>query len=274
MKYLLCMLFALVVSSCGRADAQQSFMPENDLYKHDRFFANNMDEGTFNSVIDSVERVYAPIVARLGGRLYFERRWFDPTVNAYANREGNVFKVAMFGGLARRPEVTPTGFLMVVCHELGHHIAGAPLYAGEQWASNEGQSDYFAAHVCVPKVLSGVTSNVQYLSRVAVDKCKSKYSGQKLRVCYHTMSASKSVADLLSALSGVMRPPAFETPDTSVVGSTQDAHPAAQCRLDTMAAGTICTQAWNDGIIPTRQNEALYNCKAGPEARPRCWYRS
>ena len=50
----------------------------------------------------------------------------------------NKWVVAMFGGLARRPEVTKDAFQFVVCHEVGHHLAGWPF--AYDWASNEGQS--------------------------------------------------------------------------------------------------------------------------------------
>jgi Zn-dependent protease with chaperone function len=54
----------------------------------------------------------------------------------------------MFGGLARDPLVTKDGFSAVICHEIGHHIAGAPR-KGFSWASNEGQADYFATTKCL-----------------------------------------------------------------------------------------------------------------------------
>jgi hypothetical protein len=38
----------------------------------------------------------------------------------------------MFGGLARHELVTDDGFMMVVCHETGHHLGGAPRYNGTE----------------------------------------------------------------------------------------------------------------------------------------------
>ena len=88
-----------------------------------------MTQETFNAVIDSVETIYAPIVAEYGGRLKVERKWDDGTANAYAQRSGSTYKVSMFGGLARHETITPDGFALVVCHEIGHHIGGAPKKA-------------------------------------------------------------------------------------------------------------------------------------------------
>ena len=124
--------------------------------KHQRVFPKNNQsypvelsavDGSveFNRVIDLVYKHYEPVVSNLGKRLVVERNWSDSTVNAYAYPKGDQMRVAMFGGLARHPEVTKDGFMMVMCHELGHHLGGAPM---KSWASNEGQSDYFAANKC------------------------------------------------------------------------------------------------------------------------------
>jgi len=271
MRWLLALLTAASIVSCGQEQAtRQRVMPENNLNLEDRFFATSMSEVTFNQVIDSVEKVYRPIIAGLGGQLVIERNWWDSTVNAYAERQGAVWKVSMFGGLARRPEITPLGFMMVLCHEVAHHIGGYPTYQND-WASNEGNSDYAGVSSCMKKVLANTPNNVQFLSPVAVSKCKRYYKGQKLRVCYNVMSGAKSCANLLGALGGAT--PSFDTPDKSVVQSTSDAHPAAQCRLDTMSNAAVCQAPWDDRVIPNRSNYKMYSCTVGSEDfRPRCWF--
>jgi len=47
-------------------------------------------------------------------------------VNAYASvdKQGQQF-IHMFGGLARHPLMTEDAFLLVACHEFGHHYGGA-----------------------------------------------------------------------------------------------------------------------------------------------------
>jgi hypothetical protein len=127
-------------------DGVEGFVPENDLKISEnakRF--GGMTEEQFNSVIESVETIYAPIISELGGTLKVVRNWSDSTVNAYAQRVGNEWRVSMFGGLARHDTITADGFALVVCHEIGHHIGGAPRKTStwsNPWASNEGQADY------------------------------------------------------------------------------------------------------------------------------------
>ena len=52
--------------------------------------------------------------------------------------------------------MTPDGFALVLCHELGHHLAGNPRV--QAWAANEGQSDYFSTQSCARELWSGETA--------------------------------------------------------------------------------------------------------------------
>ena len=73
-----------------------------------------MTQEKFEAIIKRVYDAYAPIVASKGATLDMINNWDDGTVNAYANRDGNVWHVNMFGGLARHSLVTDDGFMLVV----------------------------------------------------------------------------------------------------------------------------------------------------------------
>ena len=170
---------AMLVTQINASTKAQShkdcerFLPENDKYigVDQQSNLGGLDEAQFNAVIDEVEAIYKPIVAAKGGTLNVKRLWTDGTVNASAQRQGSTYVVNMYGGLARHQAVTADGFALVVCHEIGHHIGGSPVYGGKpsqangsggwgggggggsnSWASNEGQSDYFANTKCLRKV--------------------------------------------------------------------------------------------------------------------------
>ena len=145
---LLSMLFA--VESFSRT----TFLPENDMNIPVDAINYAVDqEAEFNRVIDTVDKHFSPVVEAMGSRLRFIRDWRDGTVNAYAYPSGNTKYIKMFGGLARHPRVTSDALMLVVCHELGHHIGGAVMIPNS-WASNEGQSDYYAANKCFKRILS------------------------------------------------------------------------------------------------------------------------
>lgn len=278
----------------GSLSAQAKFLPDNDLHLQDHpMFAENMTEEEFVAIIERVESYYAPIVESHGGKLKVEKRWTDRTVNAYAQRVGDDWMVSMFGGLARRSEVTPDGFMLVVCHELGHHLAGFPF--SRSWAANEGQSDFFATQSCAKNIWgSDTATNASFRDTVketAKQKCDTIYfNTQDQDLCYRTAMAGESLAVLLGALRR-SQTPTFETPDSSVVEKTNNSHPQAQCRLDTFLNGALCNVHFDENFIPgseqggwngnvkVAEQESLNNScsqfKAEHELsmRPHCWFK-
>lgn len=253
----------------------KTFMPENDLAQYDGFIDNGMTEPIFNNIIAEVENYYTPIVKKMGAKLVINRLWRDSTVNAQAYQDGDTWYVDMFGGLARRPEVTPDGFAMVVCHELGHHLAGFPFVS--DWAANEGQSDYWAMLACAKNIWKNQDNEVSSIDPYAKKLCDYYYSHDK-NLCYRELNAGLSLANLLAALNG--QSVAFTTPDKSIVSRTYSRHPKAQCRLDTYVAGTLCAASWDDNILPQNEKESSYYVcvnkstqKYDIQARPRCWFK-
>ena len=257
---------------------------ENDL-NIPAFDGNGMvttgnSEEEFMGAIDRFESVYGDIVASMGGQLQVNRDWANGTVNAYARRSGDTWIVHMYGGLARHETVTVDGFMMVICHEIGHHLGGAPKYAwGNAWASNEGQSDYFAGLKCLRKVWTE-DENIQWarnndVAEPAKLACDEAWSADADRArCYRISMAGQSLANLLATLGGAELPE-FETPDDRVVSRTNDRHPAAQCRLDTYFQGGLCGV---DSDVDVDQADAVVGtCNRAEGAdmgvRPLCWYK-
>ena len=140
--------------------------------------------------------------------------------------------------------MTIDGYTLVACHELGHHLGGAPLFSGQDWASVEGEADYFATTKCV-KAMWG------HASKARMD------------------AASQVLANTLARLEGSKNPKA-STPDRSVVTSTFEDHPAAQCRLDTYLAGVKCNAQGEFSMTDSRVGA----CDDGTVgARPHCWFK-
>jgi hypothetical protein len=256
-----------------------TFMPPNNLHKQVVPQGSSMTEAEFGDIIDSVIDVYQADAAKFGAKIQANKLWDNNTVNASANQAGNVWHVNMYGGLARRPEVTPDGFALVVCHELGHHFAGFPHYVG-RWASSEGESDYFATQACARRVWGSASETVEAVDPVAKQKCDLSWATAGERnLCYRIAMGGKSLAHLLSQLGGG-GVPQFGTPDTRVVPKTSTSHPAGQCRLDTYFAGALCKAKFRVGFIPGKGNPngqdskyAEFEMLGGScDNRPRCWY--
>lgn len=151
-------------------DGTEGIVPENNMnIPFNAKSVYTIDQTEFNAVIDKVTAIYDPVVTQMGGELSVERNWDDGTVNAYASRRGGTWNIHMFGGLARHEAITSDGFALVVCHELGHHIGGAPKKGGwfGTWATNEGQADYFSTLKCLRKVFRGDPKALQRIKERA-----------------------------------------------------------------------------------------------------------
>ena len=281
-KWILGLVLAISVPAMAcDIDGLTGFAPENDLnISTDHKSINGIDEAEFNAVIDEIKAIYEPIIKKNRDKLVINRKWADGTVNASAMRRGRKVIVNMYGGLARHNLITRDGFAIVMCHELGHHLGGAPTYAGfgRNWASNEGQSDYFATLKCFRKVYLN-DNNIEKVNKMDIDpvvetQCDAQWSNLgEAALCKRSAMAAKSTADLLASLRR-SDAPKFETPDSNVVSRTNDGHPAAQCRLDTYFAGALCDKDMNtdvdskDPVIGTCTRTDGYNVGM----RSLCWY--
>ncbi len=248
---------------------------------------SNVDEVIFNEIIDHVEEIYKPIVERAGGELIIHRKWRNGTINASARKRRSLWQVDMYGGLARHPAVTPDAFALVVCHELGHHLGGAPKkFFPHRWATYEGQSDYYAVTKCfrtlfedddnVAIVQDMFATNDPYVSDFAYEMCSLVHvTPNEAALCVRAVAAGMSVSYMFYELRNMSTLPSVETPDPKVVRRTSSMHPDVQCRLDTYFQGALCTVShWVDfdrkdpniGAC-TRDDGFLWG------VRPLCWYK-
>ena len=268
-------------------DANCHFIPENKLnIPVGANLIGGIDEATFNRVIDNVSSFYAPIMKQLGGTLKVNRLWTDGTVNASAQRSGKTWILNMYGGLARHQDINEDGFALVMCHETGHHLGNYPKFSSggsSQWAANEGQADYFATMKCFRRVFENV-DNAAVVANLNVptivkNQCSDQHKSQKeIDLCERSSMAGMTLATLLWDLSNgnltANNKPAFDTPDSSQVSTTNDAHPAAQCRLDTYFSGSVCGVAFTEDF---GTKDAITGACAEEKGdklgyRPECWY--
>jgi hypothetical protein len=286
------------VLACSK-DGKDGFVPENDMYisVNNKSMNGGLTEEQFNAALDRVETIYAPIVAQHGGKLVVVRKWDDGTVNAYAQQQGKTWMVSMFGGLARHETITEDAMSLVICHELGHHLGGAPKVGasgptsggwwggntgatGLSWASNEGQADYFGTLKCLRKTFvnddNAAIVKTMDVPEYLANACKKSTKGNKedSALCIRTAMAGKSVSDLFSALSRLPETK-FDTPDRSVVRTTDDNHPKAQCRLDTYFQASICDVSMNEEVSDTDETVGVCHSANGQTKglRPLCWFK-
>lgn len=287
-KNSLFLTLALVLANPANA----TILPENDLYLEDGLRADsNISETEFMDLTAAFEEFARPWARVHGHGLILNKLWEDPTVNASAGVQGAFWVVNMYGGLARRPEVTPDAFIMVMCHEFGHLIAGYPFKEG-RLAANEGEADYFASQTCTKAVWAATSplsrpQSVQddvVIPQPLVRACALTYRNSvDYGICIRSNRGGFHLALLLSRLRKEPKEPSFLTPDTRVVSEMDNSHPPGQCRLDTYVTGSLCNKSNDLNVIPgakvrsdlDREREALrYSCDTAGSARPRCWFKS
>lgn len=228
-----------------QANFSRQWVEDNDLWMEDSLDATRgTTQEQFNQVIDLGLEFYKPVAAENQETLRINRRWDDATVNANCSRMWGGVSINMYGGLARRDEVTAEGFALVLCHELGHAYGGTPYLSEYNKMSAEGQSDWWGAGECLKKVLSKLPENDKSYSGLTPfveAKCaeKAAVDTPEYKICLRGMSASMSLGTLLSVLKKEPTPSA-ETPDTTVVETLNLSYPATiQCRYDNYFLGTL-----------------------------------
>lgn len=263
-----------------------TFAPENNLYigVNDQT-RGGIDESTFNSLVDRLERIYKPIFKNKGGNLSIVSNWQDGTVNAYTMRQNNSWQVHLFGGLARIAEMTKEGYAMVICHEFGHQIGGLPKKTSwwgiASWAAAEGQSDYFAAAKCMKMLLKeedngGAIAGLE-IPAIAQEKCEEVYGVSNDRdICIRTALGAEVLGGVLNTISGSTTPmPRLDTPSTQVVQKTNVAgYPSSQCRTDTYFQGALCDIPGDVDTSETDIHQGYCARENGYEVgtRPLCWF--
>lgn len=260
------------------------FLPENDLkipIAVQALTGGGLTEVEFNEALDLIQKIYGPIISAKGATLEISRQWSNDTVNASAQQFGSTWRINMYGGLARHAEMNVDGFTLVACHELGHHIGGAPKVNSwfSTWASNEGQSDYFAGLQCLRR-LWPAEDNAEFVEQNEIDpylmeKCDEAWGTvEEINLCVRIGSAGMVVTSLFRALREEDGDPQFNTPDPNRVSRTSDSHPATQCRLDTYFQGGLCTKRFDEELSDTDVVRGTCVESEGYTlgTRPRCWY--
>lgn len=262
----------------------EGFLPPNDMkIPISVHQVGGLTQNDFNAVLDQVEKFYTPVIAAHGGTLQVNRLWTDDTVNASADQQGTTWNLNMYGGLARHPVMNKDGFMMVACHELGHHLGGAPKikrWFTTTWASNEGQSDYFSSLRCMRNMFSD-EDNAKFVQTETIDPvvkrtCEEVYSTQaEENLCMREAMAGFVGASIFQALRNENAPPRFDTPDQTVVRRMDDSHPGTQCRLDTYYQGALCFHDRGIELSDTDPNVGTCTTANGQKigVRPLCWFK-
>lgn len=182
------------------------------------------------------------------GAFAWDFDWEKPWLGAGSLMDSQgTFKIMLWGGFIRSTKMTMLALEATICHEFGHLLGGLPKQMfpvsgsdtrEEHWSSAEGQSDWFAATICLPALYRARGLNeLEIQARVA-------QAGLDFSLFSHHHFEPLSPLPSLAAS-------AKETPSSTL----HTAYPSLQCRLDTFRLGADCS-----------------NSKQPCPPRPRCWF--
>lgn len=247
------------------------------------FFNTSKTPAKFEQFTNRVVSLYADTIKELGGNLKTEFLWESNDLNAYAEKNKSNWRIVFHGALYRDKRVTDDGFVMTVCHELGHLLGGAPFKLGRE-TSAEGQADYWASTVCAKKYFTEFPEEVVMTNGFVRDQCTKKYEGDiaAQKICYRTTMAGHSLASFVG-MKTEGKTPRFDTPDKHVLDVTDQLHPLAQCRLDTFLAGSLCdledsSTSFHEKILGDKLttdfkcSEVIDGQLTLVDKRPKCWF--
>lgn len=277
------LFFSLSALAC--TEPGKGFLPANSMKFPVNYKFAGLTREQYDQAIDKVLKVYGPIVKKWDAELIMDRKWEDETVNAgtFRDEDGKHWHINLYGGFARHPLITQDGYALVICHELGHHIGGAPkkiFSQGVIWSSAEGQADYFATLKCLRKVFAK-DDNIEIVRNLDIPdtirtECKKSFSKEaEAALCLRTSMAGLSVARV-NADGRQVPPPELDLTDPNTVSTTNSAHPEPQCRLNTYYQGSICPLPSTWSVSQTDEVKATCHQKNGFDRglRPSCWYKA
>lgn len=247
----LCVLFGF--SYYGHANGCEGLFPHNRLKipvdKTKSITTEGLSEFQFKEVIDRFSKSASEIEG-IGGFLKVNALWDSEKVNAKAYKEKDSYIIDVYGGLARFPQMSEEVLNLVLCHELGHHLGGAPFTSIGGDVSTEGQADYFSTTKCFKKTVSEKSQAEPKVieSEIIKNICK-RFSNVELTSCYESLKASETLTQIYDSVAPKKIYPALSKKDQTVVNRTNFGYPSNQCRLDTLVSGAV------------------------DDKRPECWYK-
>lgn len=296
MKFFSIIALALCTTSAlGKIHPQQECFPNQKSKLNLKELNPNPTWTEADAIVflQKFKNLYDPIIAQMGKTLEIKIDWNIEEFNAGAVQRDGIFFINFEGGFIRTLEHEKDAIMYVACHEIGHHLAGFPFYGyGNTWASSEGQSDYYATHVCLPKLWENdLAANSRARTNVhpkVKEICDQTYRAiNEQNICYRSAMAAY-VKESTSARLSNHPLPDFNTPSNYIATQTRFNHPDYQCRIDTALNGATCKKEWDDTIIPGKNHPNGQNSKEAeliaandschiddpqPESmRPSCWF--
>lgn len=251
-------------------------------------FADSSDgvsEKDFNHIAEIISRIYSPKFKATKENFDVIASWVSPQKNASAEMDEEGRLITLHGGAARLKGMSFDVFLIIACHEVGHHLGGAPYkpVTGSRlsWmSSTEGQADYFATSKCYKEVLQ---KNPEILKREmkfdlpeeTYKLCQKQYrEKQDYAICLRGAQASLDYGRI-NAVNN-FSDEKIEVSLTKVMSWEKNifSHAHPQCRTETLYQGILCNKDIRTPFSFSDENQGACTPQNFDRIglRPKCWY--
>lgn len=220
-----------------------------------------------SNLMGFIQNTYAAQVSQKGLTFHWNFDWNQSYIGAGSSIYQGQFSILYFGGFSRVPESHFGVVALTLCHEFGHLLAGEPRQRLENkvhgdWSSAEGQSDWFAATDCLPKVYQFFKKQIAEKSLMK-DLASEKFCSlvQDKTQCEFIIQAGLGFSQInFRYFNTNPVSPEKNEPRVDMVANEKPAitlhssYPSMQCRLDTYKQGALCAGDSKKCV------------------RPRCWF--
>ncbi len=217
---------------------------------------SGIQKAEVDTLIAVITELYFTDVEKKGHHLAWDFNWEQPYIGAGSYPPNEFFRIMLWGGFVRAPQVSIESLALILCHELGHLLGGPPyltLDASEgNLISAEGQADFFAAQSCLPRLIKDQRVHFRPTSHAfALQFCSADETCEKI------LETAQDFAVILHSYFDRFNTQANIEQSSAEIASTTliMSYPSDQCRIDTYKAAALCQ---------IRQAQCV---------RPRCWFK-
>lgn len=247
-KYFIALISLLLFSSVFANEKRKDYfeLPPGDPE------AKGLSESAYYKVLGTFMVEYFQLVkSKTGKDFVVSFDWQNKYFGAFAKDEGNKYSISLWGGMSRAEGMTEELAYFILCHELGHILGGNPKQTipGSDWASSEGQSDFFAAKRCMPHLMKKIPMKKRLASKRTDELCRGNFQ------CETIASIGKEFINFAQRWSfqNYTEVKLGDIPVEKPKNLLRNVYPTDQCRLETVIQGASC-------LVNS-------NC-----SRPVCWY--
>ena len=233
-------------------------------------FSNEASERLFNRLNSDFE-FFSKYISSPGSNFVVYGNWEINYPSAATERASELtgdysplkdeWRINTLGGYFRSPIGGTDVQVLILCHELGHHLGGGPFklddHFNERWSSMEGQADYWATSTCVYEFLKMYPQYLQVRKRLdqnIIRACKKEFWSFTLdyKVCLFSVHAGFYMMKIHESVDQIEGLPLVRTGHSEpleVLELDRNGYPSNQCRFDTFLNG------------------------ATNQKRPKCWFK-